>query len=97
MDQIKITHKKINYFLNLNFETQISPHGRTFRLSGTSKNLQVPEKWIDKTFKNHWLYHFIFLDEKAGMITFEFDYNDKFVGIVKPITENYKKHFLDND
>ena len=97
MNQIKITHKKINYFLNLNFETQISPSNRPMRLSGTSKNLQVPEKWIDKTFKNHWLYHFIFLDEKAGIITFEFDYNNNFVGIVKPISDVYKKHFFNND
>ena len=88
MNQIKITHKKINYFLNLKFETQISPSNTPMRLSGTSKNLQMPEKWIDKTFKNHWLYHFIFLDEKCGIITFEFNYNDKFVGIVKPNIEN---------
>ena len=83
MNKIKITHKKINYFLNLNFETQISPSNRPMRLSGTSKNLQLPEKWIDKIFKNHWIHHFIFLDEKGGFISFEFDYYDKFVGIVK--------------
>ena len=32
-----------NTKLNLNFETQISPSGRPIRLSGISKNLQVPE------------------------------------------------------
>lgn len=69
--------------LYLNFETQMGPEGRPLRLSGIAKNLQVPEKWIDKTFKNHWVYTFIYLDKKGGFIDFEFDYFDKYVGFEK--------------
>jgi len=65
--------------LNLNFETQISPSGRPIRLSGISKNLQVPEKWINKTIKWHWIYTFRYLDKEDGFVSFEFDYNDNFL------------------
>ncbi len=65
--------------LNLNFETQISPSGRPIRLSAISKNLQVPEKWINNTIKWHWIYTFRYLDKEDGFVSFEFDYNDKFL------------------
>ena len=65
--------------LNLNFETQTSPSGRPIRLSGISKNLQVPEKWINNTIKHHWIYTFRYLDKEDGFVSFEFDYNDKFL------------------
>lgn len=69
--------------LGLHFEQQISPQGRPIRLSGISKNLKVPEKWINKVLKNYYIYSFKFLDEKGGFISFEFDYYDNFVGYVK--------------
>lgn len=69
--------------LNLNFDPQTSPYGRPFRLSGIAKNTQVMAKWINGSYKNHWLYTFMFTDEIGGFITFEFDYFDKFVGYVK--------------
>jgi hypothetical protein len=69
--------------LNINFETQLSPQGRPIRLSSISKNLKVPEQWIDKVLKNHWVYTFRFIDELDGFISFEFDYYDKFVGVTK--------------
>lgn len=72
-----VTLHKIN--LNLNFETQTSPSGRPIRLSAISKNLQVPVKWIDKVLKYHWIYTFIYLDEQGGLVSFEYDYNDKFL------------------
>ena len=72
-----VTLHKIN--LNLNFETQISPSGRPIRLSAISKNLQVPEKWINNTIKWHWIYTFRYLDKEDGFVSFEFDYNDKFL------------------
>ena len=73
----QITLNKIK--LNLNFEPQISPSGRPIRLSGICKNLQVPEKYINKVYKNHWIYTFRYLDEQDGFVSFEFDYNDKFL------------------
>jgi len=68
--------------LNLNFESQISKNGKEIRLSGIAKNCQVPAKWIDKTFKNHWIYTFRYIGT-TEFISFEFDYYDNFVGIVK--------------
>lgn len=67
----------------LNFDPQTSPYGRPFRLSGIAKNTQVMTKWINGSYKNHWLYTFMFTDEIGGFIDFEFDYFDKFVGYVK--------------
>lgn len=68
--------------LNLNFDEQISPNGSKIRLSGIGKNLQVPEKWIDKTYKSHWFYTFRYVGTDK-FITFEFDYYDKFLRIIK--------------
>lgn len=79
MEHIKIKETKIY----LNFETQISKLGRPFRLSGTKKNSQLPEKWIDKVLKNHWIHSFIYLDEQAGFFEVEIDYYDNFVSLTK--------------
>jgi hypothetical protein len=68
-----------NIKLDLTFEEQTSPNGRPIRLSGIAKNLQVAEKWLDKTFKNHWIYTFKYLDAYDEFVSFEFDYNNKFV------------------
>jgi hypothetical protein len=76
MNTIKISQ---NIKLNLNFEEQTSPNGRPLRLSGIAKNLQVPARWIDKTFKNHWIYTFRYLDVDSEFVSFEFDYYNKFV------------------
>lgn len=65
--------------LNLNFEPQLSPSGRPIRLSAISKNLKVPEKYVNGSFKNHWIYTFRYLDKEDGFVSFEFDYNDKFL------------------
>ena len=65
--------------LNLNFETQTSPSGRPIRLSAISKNLQVPQKYINGSYKYHWIYTFIYLDEQGGLVSFEYDYNDNFL------------------
>lgn len=69
--------------LNLDFEPQLSKNGRTIRLSGISKNIEVPEKWINGTNKNHWIYHFRFLDGLKEIVSFEFDYNDTFLKQIK--------------
>jgi hypothetical protein len=73
----QITLNKIN--LNLSAETQISPSGRPIRLSAISKNLQVPQKFVNGEYKNHWIYTFRYLDAKDGFVSFEFDYEDKFL------------------
>jgi hypothetical protein len=67
----------------LHFETQISNTGRPFRLSGMRKNLQVPEKWVNKEAKNHWVYEFKYLDEQGGYFSIEIDYNDNFYKLMK--------------
>lgn len=69
--------------LGLHFETQISPNGRPIRLSGIGKNLKLPEKYIDGSYKNHWIYTFRFIDSLDGFISFEFDYLGFFVGVNK--------------
>jgi hypothetical protein len=47
------------------------------------KNLQVPEKWVNKEAKNHWIYDFKYLDEKGGYFSVEIDYNDNFYKLIK--------------
>ena len=75
-----VNYIKIKDFkLNLNFEPQISPSGRPIRLSGIAKNATLPEKYINKAYKNHWIYTFRYLDEQDGFVSFEFDYLDKFL------------------
>lgn len=69
--------------LGLHFEIQLSPQGRPIRLSGISKNGKLSEKWINGGYKSHWIYTFRFIDDLDGFISFEFDYYDKFVGVVK--------------
>lgn len=69
-----------NQYLILNFESQFyQKEKRPIRLSAISKNLQVPAKWIDKVLKYHWIYTFRYLDKQDGFVSFEFDYNDKFL------------------
>lgn len=69
-----------NQYLFLNFENQVyEKEKRPIRLSAISKNLQVPAKWIDKVLKYHWIYTFRYLDKQDGFVSFEFDYNDKFL------------------
>ena len=78
--EIKITK---DLSIKLNFDTQISKLGRSFRQSGLKKNSQLPSKWIDKVEKWHWIYSFKYLDEKGGFFEVEIDYNDKFVKLTK--------------
>ena len=69
-----------NQYLFLNFENQVyEKEKRPIRLSAISKNLQVPAKWINNTIKWHWIYTFRYLDKDDGFVSFEFDYNDKFL------------------
>lgn len=83
INKLKIIKKNTAYFLNLTNETQTSPAGRPLRLSSISKNLQMPEKYINRIWKNHWFYKFRFLDTDAEFITFEFDYFDNYVCTIK--------------
>jgi hypothetical protein len=81
MDTLVITIKETRILLN--FETQISKLGRPFRLSGTRKNLQMPEKWINKVTHWHWVHSFKYLDERGGFFEIEIDYNNNFVKLDK--------------
>ena len=69
--------------LGLHFETQTSPNGRPIRLSGIGKNLKLSEKYIDGSYKNHWIYTFRFIDSLDGFVSFEFDYYGNFSHAIK--------------
>ena len=66
-----------NLELKVDSSIQTSPNGRPFRLSGIDKVNN--DKWIGKELKSHWIYRFIFLDERGGFINFEFDYYDNYL------------------
>ena len=68
--------------LNLNFEPQLTPQGHEVRLSGISKNLKLPDKWVNKELKNHWIFTFRYIGTD-NFISFEFDYNDNFFNVIK--------------
>lgn len=51
------------------------------RYIGFRKNCQVPDKWVNKTLKSHWIYSFVNI-ETEKIIEFEFDTNDEFLRIV---------------
>ena len=80
MDKIKINSE--NYIF-LNFETQISKLGRNFRLSGVSKISTISQKFINNSYKNHWIYTFRYLDKEDGFFEIEVDYNNNFVRLNK--------------
>lgn len=76
--EIKITD---NFTLKLNLETQISPKGRPFRLSGSRINLDKPEKYIKnkEMFMHHFFYRFRYVDKEDGFFEIECDYEDKYI------------------
>jgi hypothetical protein len=59
---------------------QVGTSGREFRMIGTAKNLEMPEKWSNqkKSMSNHYIYTFKYLDN-GEFFEMEFDYNDTFV------------------
>ena len=59
---------------------QVGTTGREFKMVGTKKNLEMPEKWSNqkKAFCSHWIYEFKYLDN-GEIFSLEFDYNDNFV------------------
>jgi len=59
------------------FEWQEGSLGKKFRLSGTRKNLQIQEKYINGTFKWHWIYTFFY--EDLSYFEIEIGYDDKFI------------------
>ena len=77
----KITIKEPNkdeQILFLNFESQ-NYSNRPLRLSGIAKNATLPEKFVNGKYRNHWIYTFRYLDKQDGFVSFEFDYNEKFL------------------
>ena len=62
--------------------TQLSKNGEEIKYTGCRKNLQMPEKWIDKDIKNHYIFRFKYLNGN-GFVNFEFDYFDKFFKMFK--------------
>lgn len=76
MDSIQVkTHT-----LELNQIPQ--PYGTMWlRYLGIRKNCQVPDKWVNKTLKSHWIYSFVNI-ETDKIIEFEFGINDEFLRIV---------------
>ncbi len=80
MNKIKINSET---YIFLNFETQISKLGRNFRLSGISKISTIPQKYINNSYKNHWVYTFRYLDVHSEFFEIEIDYNNSFVRLNK--------------
>lgn len=79
-----MSHIQVRDFkININLEPQLSKQDRPFRLSSVRKNAQLPEKWIGNSFKYHWIYLFIYLDERGGFFDVEVDYYDKFLKLTK--------------
>lgn len=76
MDYLKVKNNKIGIHL----DPQIGTTGREFRMIGTRKNLEMPDKWNNdkKSFCSHYIYTFKYLDN-GEFFEFEFDYNDNFV------------------
>jgi hypothetical protein len=76
MEYLTIKNQKIGIHLL----PQVGSSGREFRMIGTAKNLEMPEKWshYHKAFASHWIYTFKYLDN-GEFFEFEFDYNDNFV------------------
>jgi len=74
MEKISIGKTKIN----LTPETQISPLGREFRISGCEQVTTIPAKYIDGAYKNHWIYTFKYLDD-GTFFKIEVGYRDEFV------------------
>ncbi len=76
--------EKINvngFYLNLNLETQPSKNGKLIRLSAIGKITTKPQKYIDKMYRSHWYYEFRYVGTET-FVKFEFDYFNKFVGII---------------
>ena len=76
MDYLIVKNNKIG----IHFHPQIGPNRRYFRMIGTAKSLEMPEKWNaqKKAFCSHWIYEFKYLDN-GEIFSLEFDYNDNFV------------------
>ncbi len=76
MDYLKVKNNKIGIHLL----PQVGTSGREFRMIGTAKNLEMPEKWSNqkKSMSNHYIYTFKYLDN-GQIFSLEFDYNDNFV------------------
>ena len=58
------------------FEWQEGILGKPFRLLGTRKNGQMPEKYINGSYKSHWIYTFFY--EDSSYFEIEIDYDDNF-------------------
>ena len=76
MDYLIVKNNKIAIHLL----PQVGTAGREFRMIGTAKNLELPEKWNaqKKSMSNHYIYTFKYLDN-GEIFEMEFDYNDNFV------------------
>ena len=81
MDYLIVKNSKIGIHLL----PQVGTAGREFRMIGTAKNLEMPEKWSNqkKSMSNHYIYTFKYLDN-GETFEMEFDYNDNFVKKLSP-------------
>jgi hypothetical protein len=69
--------EKVKLFLDP-FIWQITPQGKELRYLGITKNINMPEKWINNLEKNCWIYEFIYKDGKRFNINCDYyDYCSK--------------------
>ena len=71
----------------MNFNTldvQEGKLGKSFRQVCATRNGQMPEKWINGSYKFHTIYEFVYIeDEKRFSV--ETDYNGKIIKVKKDI------------
>jgi hypothetical protein len=74
-----------NNKIGIHLLPQVGTSGRDFRMIGTAKSLEMPEKWSNqkKSFCSHYIYTFKYLDN-GEFFELEFDYNDNFVKKLSP-------------
>ena len=66
------------------FDIQEGKLGKPFRQVEVRRNGQMPDKWIDRVQKYHWIYRFKYIDE-SGFFEVEIDYYDKIIKVNKDV------------
>lgn len=71
-----------NSFISLDtLDWQEGSLGKPFRQYRLRRNGQMPEKWLQGTWKSHWIYTFTYQDDKEFEI--EIGYNNEFIRLTK--------------
>jgi hypothetical protein len=77
MTEIKLKNQTIK----INFDTQLTPKGRPFRLSGLEK-ITDQFKIVEKVQRWNWIYTFKMLDDNS-FFGVKIGFNNEFIQVVK--------------